>query len=330
MILLSLLLAVICVSLRKVYGLQGKNRNFPKNMPPDRQRALRYLADNKDEAGNLLALCSLLLISTAAVLLARQAGLWAIPLLFGLVTLLLLGLPAAKASRFSGKLAEWLAPPIRLAVEKTGPLLKKLTKMIPSRFHQAETDSGVYTLDDLKDFLKRQKHSAGNTIDPRKLDNLLSRLEFEKKKVKDLMQTRKKSTTVGASDAIGPVLIDELHKSGQQYFLVEEEFNSEIIGTLDVAELVDLKKTGDVKNAMDEKIYYLKDKWTALDALEAYFKTGSAVFVVINSDEDIKGIVSIKDVLNELVGQNQTSGFESFDSPESVSETDLDQERTAE
>lgn len=330
LIVVSAVLAVCCAVLKKAYQQTGKNQDFSPKIPANSQRALRFIADNKQLTGALLSAYLALFLSLVAVLAQRQIGLWSIIISFLLIVLVLLVLPATKISKLSNRLAAAVAPAIRLMVEKAKPLANTIEKAVPARFRQSQADTGVYTRSDLEEFLKRQKHSAGNFISDVDLNNLLRRLDFDNKKVRGCMQAKKKSTTVGASEAIGPVLINDLHQSGQQYFLVEEEFNNEIIGTLDVAELIDLKKTGDVKSTMNDRLFYLRDKWTLLDAFEAFSKTGSPVFVVVNGDEDIKGIVSIKDILTELLGDQPMSGFGLFDQLQSVAETSLEDERSAE
>jgi CBS domain containing-hemolysin-like protein len=329
LIVLAAIAAIICAVLQKAYSQMGKNKNFSPKLAPNNQRALRYIADNKESANIFLAVCQALFLASAAVLIGRQAGLWAIAISFLLFGLVWLAVPRTKASKATEKLSFAVAPGLRSVLEKLQPAAKQLKVFIPGRLWQTQTDTGVYTRDDLAEFIKRQKHAAGNSISGRELSGLQKRIEFENKKIKDLMQTKKEARIVGASEAIGPVLINELHETGQKYFLVEEEFNKEIIGTLDISGLVGLKQTGDVKSAMDKRLFYLNEKGLLFDVIEGFSKTGSAVFVVVNSDEEIKGIINIGDVLAEVFGNKKISGFSMFDSLESVAETNLEDERTA-
>lgn len=311
-------LAALCAVLKKTYTQTGKGQKFSAGVTPDSQRAMQYITAHKPLASIFLDTLAAAALSLTAVLLALSIGLSAIAVMFVIFLLVATFVPELKSSKISKKLAYALSPAVRVCLEKLQPLSSKAGKL--DRFRKQQTDSGVYTREDLREFIKRQKQSDNNMISDEELDALELRIEFEDKKAKDVLEPKRKAKIIGASEQIGPVLINELHETGRQHFLVEEEFNNEIIGTLNVAELVDLKQTGDVKSAMSDKLYYLNEKNTLAECLDGFHGTGSAVFVVVNSDEDITGILDINDVLRELTGREPLSEFDLYDSREAVAE----------
>ena len=319
-------MALVFSVLQKIYSQVGKKPKFASKVPPNQQRALRFIAANKSAAAISLALPAILFLSLATVMLGRQAGLQGIALAFLALCVVFVVIPGSKSSPIAKKLAFAAAPATRVYMEKLLPLSEKSQPII-KRFYQAEADSGVYTRGDLIDFIKRQEHAANNSINKEELAALITRMEFEEKTAKDIMKPRKQIKIVGASEAIGPVLINELHETGQQYFLIKEEFNDEIIGTLDLMKLVGLKQTGNIKDAMDSKLFYLNEKNTLYEANDAFFKTGSDVFVVVDQDEEITGLISINQIITELTGRHASGDFENYDNREAVAEMEHGAER---
>ncbi len=114
-----------------------------------------------------------------------------------------------------------------------------------------------------------------------------------------------------ASDTIGPVLIDELHKNGQGYMLVRESAKGDFVGLLAFKRL-NLKSTGQVKNVMDKEIYYLHADDSLAQALHAFFTTNCPLFVVVDSAGDYVGIITIDIILRQLLGHVPGEDFESY------------------
>ncbi len=322
-IVISILMALAGSALAKVYSQLGKKPKFSPQMPPKQQRALSFLAVHKATASFLLGVATALLLAIASSFLDEKLGFVGLLLSFLALLVVFWAIPRSKTPRLVKQLAFLSAPTLRACVEKILPFSQKALS-VTSKFHEAKTDSGIYTRSDLKDFIRRQKRADNNTISNAELDGLVARLEFEDKRAKDLMEPRTKAKIVGASEQIGPVLINELHETGRQYFLVEEEFNNEIVGVLNVGELVDLKKTGDVKTAMYSQLFYLNEKNTLTECLGGFFKTGSSVFLVVGSDEDIVGLISIFDVIADLIGGEPAGDFNMYENREAVAEGQQD------
>jgi CBS domain containing-hemolysin-like protein len=303
--------------LKKCYSQIGKNEDFPSSVRPNSKRALHYIARNISLVSILLSALILLLAALSAVLLGVFMGFGGLAVAYPLLVFVLMLVPRAKASKISKKLAFSSAPLIRNITEKTHPLAKALEPFL-NRFGGRQTDTGIYTNDDLVELLGKQKHAANNSISQKELGDLIKRLELGKKNIEDGMKPLKDLKIVGSSEQIGPVLINELHETGQQYFLVEEEFNNEVVGILNVAKLTDLKKTGDVKTAMDDNLYYLNKSGSLIEVIDAFSKTGSHAFVVINKRQKIVGLLTIEDTIGELINAGDENDFDMFDVKEAV------------
>ena len=131
------------------------------------------------------------------------------------------------------------------------------------------------------------------------------------------MVPRRKIKTVLAGDTLGPVLIDELHKNGQEQVLVREKAKGPFVGTLRFSQLgIDSK--GHVSGVMQPTVYYVHENDTLGEALHAFFMTNHPVFVVINSAEEYVGMISVEDILRQLVGHVPGDDFDRYSDPEAV------------
>ncbi|MGH7194765.1 MAG: CBS domain-containing protein, partial [Candidatus Saccharimonadales bacterium] len=65
-------------------------------------------------------------------------------------------------------------------------------------------------------------------------------------------------------------------------------------------------------------VYYLHVKDSLSEVLHAFFVTNHPVFVVINSSEEYVGMISVEDILRQLVGHVPGDDFDQFADPEAV------------
>ena len=142
-------------------------------------------------------------------------------------------------------------------------------------------------------------------------------LSFDQHKVADILTPRKSIKTILADDTVGPILIDELHKAGQKCILVRDKPKGAIVGTLEFKQL-GLDSRGLVRNIMSPTVYYLHENDSLADALHAFFITNQPVFVVINSFEEYVGLISVEDMLQQLLGHVPGDDFDQYADPAAV------------
>lgn len=243
-------------------------------------------------------------------------------LLAGFFGTVFLWLPSRSSGRYSKWLARQLLPFMTGLETQLRPILRWLHKVLKTR-SQKPILTDISSPEDLASLIRRQKQAKNNQIDLGQLDQLLGLLNFSKKPISEFMTRIRKIRHIGDSEAIGPVLINELHQTGLAYFPVEEEFNNEIIGTLNLFDLIGLKKTGSVKDAMNPTLYYVNEKNMLNDVVSAFFKTGSHVFLVVNGEKKIVGIINIEQTLKELLGDDLADEFDLYESLDAVSDRDI-------
>lgn len=198
--------------------------------------------------------------------------------------------------------------------------LVDIKKSLPlRRRYRVVTD--VYEAEDLRELIDRQRRAINNRIPEEDLESLLRLLDSEARKVKDIMVLHKNIKFVNPKDPIGPILLSELHKSGFSCFPVQGNSENEIVGMLPIEGLSDHTSGGTVADVMDKHVFYVKQDKGLEEVLKAFNKTARRMFIVINENEKIVGLITVKDVIEKLLGQSLHTDFENFGDSKSVAES---------
>jgi CBS domain containing-hemolysin-like protein len=308
----ALLLALAGVVVRKTYfALPSRElkRRAAKHERPAAQlyRAVAY----GSSLHTLLWLYIGLMSAASLVLLARLLPIWASLLVVGpLLWIAFSLLPATRTTRLGIRLTVLLTPLIAWLLDYLHPSLSRSAVAVKQRY-TVSSHTGIFEREDLLELIERQQSQTDNRLSNEELEIIKRALSFEDYKVGDIMTSRKRVKTVLADDTVGPILIDEVHKSGQDFALVRASQKGEFIGSLATTQL-NLKSAGRVHDIMLDKIYYLHEEDSLRQALHAFFVTNHALFVVVNSAEDYVGVLTITDVLKQLMGHVPGDDFDQY------------------
>lgn len=315
-----LLLAIAGVVIRKTYyyvPVRELKRQAQKHEPQALQlyRAVAY-------GNSLRGLLWIFIALTSAggfVLLSRVAPVWLS--LLAVVTLLWAAFSWLPASRVTGvgmRLTFFATPVIAWLLNYLHPLLSRGAVVVERRY-SAEPHTGMFERDDLLDLIERQQHQPDSRLSQEELEIARRALSFDNYKVGDIFIPRKQIKTVLAGDTLGPILIDELHKGGQANVLVRETPKGPFVGSLDFSHL-DLRMEGHVSDVMNPTIYYVHENDVLSQALHAFFVTNHALFVVVNSFEEYVGIITVENILRQLLGHVPGDDFDQYDNLSAVAE----------
>jgi CBS domain containing-hemolysin-like protein len=251
----------------------------------------------------------------AVVLLARSLPVWASLLVVGpLLWITFSLLPASRTTRTGTLLTSLVTPTLTWLLNYLHPTLSRAAEPVRRRY---SGHTGLFERDDLLDLLDRQRQQPDNRLTDEELSIIRRVLQFNQRTVGDIMAPAKQVKTVLADDTIGPILIDELHQSGQAFALVRQSKRGELLGTLAFSRL-NLDSHGKVGDTMDQAIYYLNESDSLGQALHAFFTTNQPLFVVVDSAEEFIGVVTITDVLTELLGHVPGETFDQYADPSAV------------
>ena len=299
---LLLLLAVGAVVIRKTYyyiPLRELKRRAEHHDP-----LASKLYPTVSYTNSLRGLLLGFIIITSAggvVLLSKEAPAW---LALIAVALLLWAvyswIPASRTTQFGVWLTTLTNPIILWTVGHMHRMLDRPTQAAERRleFHQ---HTGLYERDDLVHLIENQQQQHDSRFTDEELEIAKRALRFGDHTVNDVLTPKKSVKTVLADDTVGPVLIDELHKNGQNYVLVRESKKGDFVGTLNY-KLLGLHSSGKVKDYCNPAIYYLHEDDSLNQALHTFFITNRPVFVVVDNAEEYVGIVTIDSILRQLLG----------------------------
>lgn len=215
------------------------------------------------------------------------------------VLLALLKLLSLKKFIPAQKIAVFIAPYFSEIVSRLEPLLKKgLSLFKRKKLKNPGTD--LYEIEDLKDLIAKQQKAPNNRIDQAELTSVLNALEFGAKKIRDCMVPRNRIHFVSAKDAVGPILLSELHKSGFNSFPVKGNSEHDVEGILYMHNLAEHTEGGLVGQFMDKKITYVEQDKPLDVVLQAYSKTGRQEFIVTDENERVVGMISLGDVVEVI------------------------------
>lgn len=212
-------------------------------------------------------------------------------------------------ARFAAK----LAPLFGWLLRHIGPALDRLyngfRKLLPVSIH-----TGIYTKDDLLRLLGKQKHAVGSQIPLSDLTVAEHALSFGDETVGSIMTPRRMVKVVPDTETIGPLLMDELHKSGHTRFPVWSVESEQVIGILYLHDLTNVTHGGLVTNTMRAKdVNYIHEEQHLREALAAFLRTRQQLFIVVNSFEEYVGVLSLEDVLEQVIGKQIVDEFDQYD-----------------
>ncbi len=307
-----LLLALLGVVARKTYyylPLRELKRRAAKHDPEAAQlyRAAAY----GNSLRGLLWLYIGLTSAASLVLLARMLPVWVSLLIVGpLLWIAFSFIPATRTTRPGIFLTKLITPPLVWLLNYLHPLLSRGADKVQNRYLAADRTK-LFEREDLLELIKSQQHRPDSRISDEELEIASRALSFGDHHVNDIMIPRKRIKTVLADDTVGPILIDEVHKSGQDYALVRESRKGPFAGTLAFKQL-DLQSSGKVKDIMEPAVYYLHESDSLSQALHAFFVTNHPLFVVVDNLEEYIGVVTIENVLRQLLGHVPGDDFDQY------------------
>jgi len=270
-------------------------------------------------------LLNILMVITAGgsfVLLATNLPAWfALLLIFSVLAAGFVWLPTTHLSNFGMRLAYWCTPAVAWLLHYMHGPLDVLSR--EAHAQSFTVHSGLYEKDDLLELLAWQKEQPDSRISTESLAVAEKALAFGDKKVSDVLIPRSQAKTVKSSDTIGPILLDELHKSGYSYFPVIEGKSEKVVGILYIEDAIDAKHGGKVSSIMHEKVRYVHEDFSLSQVLQAWVKTRQHLFIVVNNFKELVGIVTARDILEQVLGEIQPDEFDKYEDLEAVAEAKL-------
>jgi CBS domain containing-hemolysin-like protein len=252
------------------------------------------------------------LTSAAAVIAFAQQLPWWLSLFIvaPLLWIVFSYLPASRVTALGTRLALIATPVIAWLLTYLHPALNRAADKVEQKY-VASVHTGLFERDDLLQLIDQQSRQPDSRFTLEELEIARRALTFGDHTVADVVIPKKETKTLLADDTVGPILIDEVHKSGQKYILVRESKKGPLVGVVEAIDL-GIRSNGKVKDVMRSTVYYLHEDDSLAQALHAFFVTNFPVFVVVNGFEEIVGIVPVEQALQQLLGHIPGEEFDQY------------------
>lgn len=174
-------------------------------------------------------------------------------------------------------------------------------------------------VDSREELLHLIEHSGRHLSDDER-QMLSGALEFGAAKVSAIMTPRAEISSIDRKELLGPLVLDDLHRTGRSRFPVTSGSLDTIVGILDIQNLLSLDKKRSVtaEKAMDTPVYYIHQYQSLAELFAAMINTRADLFVVTDSSRRTVGIVSLKDVVSVLIGRKVTDKLDAHDNLRAV------------
>lgn len=268
--------------------------------------------------------------ATLLIVAVHVSGWLALALILALAWLLFGWQPARSTKSWEWSFAAVMAPAVSKILSILQPILGR-ADLLNTKLGQMYVHTGVYEKEDLLDLINRQTSQPENRIPDQDLKMAVSSLTFGDKMVSGVMTPLRTVRVVSEDEAIGPMLMDELHKTGFSRFPVTKGSAKspppEIVGTLYLRDLIGYEDKGKIKDLMEKGAHFINETQTLRDVLTAFIKTRRHLFIVVNNFEETVGVVSLEDVLEQALGTNIVDEFDQHDNLRAVAAHEAEQDK---
>ena len=277
--------------------------------------AIKVFKIRKD--GNLL-LCTLLIgnvavNSTLSIFLGSiasgfTAGLIAVSLIvvFGEI------IPQAVFSRYALETGSRFAWLVRLFVFIFYPVCKPLALALDKIL--GEEIPTIYSKKELVKLIEDHEDLKESDIDADEERIIKGALSFSNKKARDIMTPRTAMVIARDTQKLDRKTIKRISRTGHSRIPVYKKDENDIIGILYVKDLiVNTFKDKTVGEVARKNVIFVDDKKPLDDLLNAFKKTKNHLFVVLNEFNEVAGIVTIEDVLEEILGVEIVDEYDKYE-----------------
>ncbi|EOC0096070.1 HlyC/CorC family transporter [Cronobacter dublinensis] len=274
---------------------------------PDRLISLVLIGNN---------LVNILASSLATIVGMRLYGDAGVAIATGVLTFVVLifaeVLPKTVAALYPEKVAfpsSFLLGPLQIVMMPLVWLLNTITRLL-MRMVGIKADN-IVSAALSKDELRTIVHESRSQISRRNQDMLLSVLDLEKVSVSDIMVPRNDIVGIDINDDWKSIVRQLTHSPHGRIVLYRESLD-DAIGMLRIREAwrqMNEKKefTKEVMLRAADEIYYVPEGTPLSVQLVKFQRNKKKVGLVVNEYGDIQGLVTVEDILEEIVGDFTTS-----------------------
>lgn len=211
-------------------------------------------------------------------------------------------LPQAVFARRALAFCARLAPALRIMIFFTYPVSKPLQLLLDKLFSEEKTP--LQSRHELGIMISEHLGNTGSELDNDEVEIIRGALQLSEKHVRDIMTPIDQVFWLTPDTIMNGAKIDEIKANGWSRLPVLNRQQSTCFGVLLMKDLVDINFDEERLRADDLPLYptQIVGSMTALDTLFRKFIFGGVHLIPVERDDRIVGIVTIEDLLEEIVG----------------------------
>lgn len=195
-----------------------------------------------------------------------------------------------------------LAPVLRAMIIITYPVSKPLQLLLDRLFrHQARP---LQTRHELGLLITEHLGSDESELDEDEVEIVRGALQLSEKRARDITTPMRNVYWLTPETEINAQVIDEIKERGWSRIPVFNQERTTCYGLLLMKDLVDINFDDEPQLVRELPLYttQIVGSMTALDTMFRKFITGGSHLIPVEKDDKIVGIVTIEDLLEEIVG----------------------------
>ena len=168
---------------------------------------------------------------------------------------------------------------------------------------------------DSREELEHLVTESGALLDGNERKLILHSLKFNDRTVSEVMIPKSMIDSIDKKELLGPLVLDDLHKTGHSRFPVIDKDIDHVVGILHIQDLLTIsaKRSETVEKTMMPRVFYIREDQTLQHALSAFLRTHHHLFVVVNEYRETVGLISLEDVIEALLGRKIVDEFDAHD-----------------
>ncbi len=247
------------------------------------------------------------------------SGFYAVLLATALIVVFGEIIPQAAFSRFALDLGSRFAWLVNIFVYIFYPITKPLAFALDKVLGREMPT--IYSKKEIAKMIEDHEDSHDSDIDADEERILKGALSFSEKKVEDIMTPRSAIFSLEGDEKLSKAMIKKVAGTGHSRIPIHKEGLDNIIGVLYVKDLLvragDLGKLTAEKLAREKVIYVDNDK-PLDDLLNAFKRTRNHMFIVTDEFGGVIGLVTIEDVIEEIIGAEIVDEFDKHEDMQEV------------
>lgn len=252
------------------------------------------------------------LATIIALRLWGEAGIWIATMVLTIALLVfaeitpktIAALHPEKIAYPSSALLVWLMKALRPVVWLVGSVSNALVRLL--RMNKSDDDSHALTKDELRTVVDE----SGRSLSRQRHSMLLNVLDLEKVTVNDIMVPRNDVTGIDLEDDIDTILDMIINSQHTRLPVFKKDLNN-VIGVLHMRGAARLLKMEFVNKAellqLTNEAYFIPESTPLPTQLVNFQKQKQRIAIVVDEYGDVRGIVTLEDILEEIVGNFTTN-----------------------